>query len=350
MPLQNVLVTGANGFIGNAVARAFSRAGWITYGLIRSEAAAQSLQCEEIVPVLGQIDDVDSHQSILQQLPRTLDAIVSTTENLDDFVRHHQNTIELLRNVSLASTANGTRPLVIISSGCKDYGIGPHYDGEPRLQPHTEESPLNPPAILANRAHLSLDDLKPNNDAFAPVLVRPTIVFGRSASYYRGFFEVAARCVKENRPLLLPVPSNSICHALHVDDCADAYVAIANHPRRGEVEGQVFNISSTQYETVDQLAHALLAEYGISEFKYVDDPNNLLAPSENPWPPTLIDFPQWTSSEKLRRITGWRDVRPLFTEALHLYRLSYEAAVLSGHENIEKMVEREKTFKVKHGA
>jgi len=169
-------------------------------------------------------------------------------------------------------------------------------------------------------------------------------VYGRSASYYRGFFEVAADCAKSGRPLVLPVRPTSICHALHVDDCGDAYVAIAAHHKRDEVEGKIFNISSRRYETVDEIAKALIKEYELTGgLEYVDGKE--LAPVDNPWPPALIDFPQWTGSEKLRKLTGWCDVRPLFTEALHVYRVAYEAAAASGHKNVEKIKDRVEFFK-----
>ncbi|KAL2865426.1 NAD-dependent epimerase/dehydratase family protein [Aspergillus lucknowensis] len=243
MPPKTGLVTGANGYVGNIVARAFSRAGWITYGFVRSASAAQSLELEEILPVLSQIDDIKSHQSILKQLPATLDAIVSTTESLDNYAIRHKSTVQLLRTVSLAKI----------------------------------------------RARSSLDVFQ-HLDAFAAVVVRPTNVFGRSASYHRGFFE-------------LPVVPNSIFHTVHVDDCGDACVAIENHPQREDIVGQVFNISARQYETVDQIARALLAEYDIrGGLRYVE-PGSLL-PSENPWPPALIDFPQWTGSDQIRKVTG----------------------------------------------
>ncbi|KAL4957604.1 hypothetical protein BDW69DRAFT_200452 [Aspergillus filifer] len=345
---RTVLVTGANGYIGNAVARAFSRAGWLTYGLVRSQSAAISLQTEEILPVIGQIDDIASHNTILAQLPPSIDTIVSTTENLDDYITHHQNTVQLLRTISLSSQKNnnGIKPLVIISSGCKDYGVGPHYHGDAGLSPHTEESPLNPPPILANRTRMSLDTLS-NTDAFLPVLVRPTNVFGRSASYYRGFFDVASKAFQDNDPLTIHVPGNSICHALHVDDCGDAYVALASHPEREEqIAREIFNISSRSYETVDQIAHALITEYGVTKgVKYITSNEAKESEWENPWMPALIDFPQWTGSEKIRAVTGWRDVRPLFSEALRVYRLSYEAAVNQGHENVKKMEERERLFR-----
>lgn len=38
-----VLVTGANGYIGNAVAKAFARAGWRTYGLVRRKEVSTAL-------------------------------------------------------------------------------------------------------------------------------------------------------------------------------------------------------------------------------------------------------------------------------------------------------------------
>ncbi len=43
MKQRAVLVTGANGFIGNAVAKAFCRAGWKTFSLIRRNEAAADL-------------------------------------------------------------------------------------------------------------------------------------------------------------------------------------------------------------------------------------------------------------------------------------------------------------------
>lgn len=372
-PRRTALVLGVNGYIGNAVARAFVRSGCITYGLVRSAQVADALASEEILPVVGSIDDRASHGTIQDQLfapglltRRALDVIVSTTEDHDDYVRHYENIVHLLRRLSQASlsaaggTAN-TKPLVIFTSGCKDYGPGPHYATDPALAPHTEQSPLRPPAILALRATHS-SRIFDNADVFMPVLVRPTNVHGRSASFYGLFFEVAQRAVAARAkaeakaqaqtqtvtkpaPLVVPVRPDSICHSLHVDDCGDAYVALAatSWAEPAAVAGQVFNIAARRYETVDDICRALVAEYdglgegGVRYDDYAVDASDMVVVDQCLWPPFLVDFPQWTGSDKLRRVTGWTDHRPLFTEALHVYRVAYEAARRAGHENVVKV-------------
>lgn len=336
--LRIVLVLGANGYIGNAVARAFVRAGWITYGLIRSDKNSRALQNEEILPIIGSIDDRDSHGEIRAQLPSALDAIVSTTEDHSDYVRHYENIISLLRSLSENSLAKGTKPLVIFTSGCKDYGPGPHYANDPDLAPHTEQSPIKPPAFLALRAEYSPRILE-HADVLSPVLVRPTNVHGRSSSYYGLFLEMAQKAASAKEPLMFPVGPDSICHSLHVDDCGDAYVSLASRTP-GDVAGQVFNISARRFETVEEIGRALVAEYGIQGGAQYDvDAEKLAREGIDPWPPYLVDFPQWTGSDKLRRVTGWTDHRPLFSEALHVYRVAYEAAKHDGHGNVLKVGE-----------
>ncbi|TEA15280.1 hypothetical protein C8034_v002699 [Colletotrichum sidae] len=335
MAPKTVFVTGANGYIGNAVARAFVAAGWTTYGLVRSLTAATALAQEEIIPVIGAIDDVSAHADIQNRLPSTLDAIVSTTENTLDYVPHFQHTIRLLRTLGATSSAAGTRPLVIFTSGCKDYGVGPHHHGAAGLAPHTESSPLNPIPVLARRAGHAVSIFE-HADAFAPVLVRPTNVYGRHSSFYKVFLDVAARSAGQGRPLVLPTSPDAILHALHVDDCGEAYVALASHPRRSEVECQVFNISAQRYETVDDVALALVREYRVEKgLEYVEASD--LEDGESPWPAGIIDFPQWTDSSKLTSLTGWKHRRPLFSEGLHTYRIAYEAAKTAGHEGIKKI-------------
>ncbi|KAF5597873.1 nad dependent epimerase [Fusarium pseudocircinatum] len=335
---KSVLVTGANGYIGRAVACAFVRAGWVTYGLVRSSKFIASLAAEEILPVVGDIDDIASHSAINDALPSTLNVIVSTTENTLDYTSHFDNVITLLRTLSFYSLAKGVHPLVIFTAGSKDYGVGPHFADDPDLTPHDEHSHLRPPPFAIPRVQ-NMPKLFQNYDAFAAVLVRPTNVYGRASSYYSVCFRVGSSAASNKHPneqvLIAPTQPNWICHALHIDDCAEAYVAIASAPRE-TVEGEVFNISSQHFETAEKILGATVKEYGLAGgIRYVDLKD--LKPDEDSSLAMVVGFPQWTCSKKLRRVTGWTDRRLPFSDAIHIYRLAYEAAAHLKDENVEKI-------------
>ncbi|KAK4183260.1 NAD dependent epimerase/ dehydratase [Podospora australis] len=330
------LITGANGYIGNAVARAFVRAGWTTYGLLRSSSSTTALALKEIIPIIGSIDDPITLSK--DSLPPILDVIVSTTEVTTNYEPHFNNIVTLLRSLSQANISAGSpKPLVIFTSGCKDYGADPTHlcsqPGQPQHpKPHTEETPLNPPSIVAARAFTALKILE-HTDVFRPVLVRPTNVYGRSSSFYAGFFVATSEALASSgtQEIVVPASPNMMLCALHIDDCGDAYVAIASHASLSEVEGQVFNISPHRYETAQEIEEALVREYKGLTVKYDESDNSSV------WLSMLAAFPQWTDSSKLRRLTGWEDKRPLFSEALGVYRRSFEAAEALGDPMIERL-------------
>ncbi|KAL2670238.1 hypothetical protein Neosp_014705 [[Neocosmospora] mangrovei] len=241
--------------------------------------------------------------------------------------------------------ANGLRPLVIFTAGSKDYGVGPHLSDDPGLTPHDELSELRPPPFAAPRVQHA-PSIFGGANAFAAVLVRPTNVYGRASSYYSVCFRAGSKAASAKNPrdrvLIAPTQPNWICHSLHIDDCAEAYVAIASAPRE-TVQGEVFNISSERYETAEQIINAILKEYEIAGgVKYVKLKD--FATDEDASLAMAIGFPQWTSSKKLRMATGWTDHRLPFSDAFHLYRLSYEAAAQLRDENVDKIGETIKSL------
>jgi NAD(P)-dependent dehydrogenase (short-subunit alcohol dehydrogenase family) len=119
---KTALVTGANGYIGNAVCRVFVRAGWTVYGLARKQEALQALAAEEIIPVHGALGD-NSFLTSLFARQKTFDVIVSTTEHLPDFGSHFNNIMSMILEVAKSSSSLGVRQLLLFSSGCKDYGM-----------------------------------------------------------------------------------------------------------------------------------------------------------------------------------------------------------------------------------
>ena len=324
-------MTGANGYIGAAVARAFVRAGWLTHGLVRNQESRPSLQAAEIISILGSASDEAFVERSANQTRFVFDVIVSCTEDILDYVTHYRDTIKLLRALARASRNGGVRPLVVFTSGCKDYGMT-GLDGEDGLSPHTEESPLNVPPLLAARATHAVK-IFDHEDLFDAVVVRPTTLYGLSSSFYGPIFDVAARAA-EKGVLELTADPKSIMHGTHVEDCAEAYVAIAEHADRDVVKGQCYNVSGYRYETLEEVANALVEDYKIEGgVRYLPEK----AKAGPDVVQMLIGFSQWVESEKLRRDVGWRDRRQPFSKAVHTYRLAYEAAVAQKHGNVERI-------------
>ncbi|MCJ1460806.1 hypothetical protein MMC28_011188 [Mycoblastus sanguinarius] len=323
---KSILVIGANGFLGNAVARAFVRAGWTTWGLVRKAEARAALNAEEIISVLGSADDPRFVERLAAQT-RIFDVIVSTTEQIMDYIPHYDNTIAMIRALAKASNASGVQPLVMFTSGCKDYGMtGLH--GSEDLSPHTENSPL----VALDRANHAIK-IFDHSDLFDAVVLRPTTLYGLSGSFYGPIFDLASKAA-EKGVLELTADPNSIMHGTHVDDCAAAYVNIAEHHDRSAVKGQCYNISGRRYETLDDVAQVLAKEYKIpGGVKYLPEKQKKGIDVVQ----MLIGFSQWVGSDKLRHDVGWKDKRQLFSEALPLYKRAYLAAVAQNHSVVQKI-------------
>ncbi|SPO05437.1 uncharacterized protein DNG_08124 [Cephalotrichum gorgonifer] len=294
--------------------------------------AAVEVSINEVTPIIGNIglSSVDS----LDKYTKTIDVIVGATEVLPGYDEHYEKVIAKVRALAKKSNENGVRPLVLWTSGCKDYGVT-DVDGAPNLKPHTEESPIIPSLdFLAPRANSSMRVFE-NKDLFDAAVLRPTNVYGGSSSHWGLWFELAAEIQKSGKALELTVDPKSIIHGLHVDDCGEAYVALAEHPDRGKVVGE-FNISGHTYETARSVWEALEHEYGIGgKVKFVRPED-----AKEQTPPSLaliVGYSQWVSSDKIRDLTGWTDKRMLFGENISAYRRAYEAVAASKTRDIGRV-------------
>ena len=344
-PQKTVLVTGANGYIGFAVSCAFMRAGWRVYGLTRRADTADTLRAEEIIPVIGAIsaDLAFLDELLSQSTTRPFDVVVSCTEQIP-FDQHWAHLESLFIKVAHHARQHGAaKPLVLVSSGCKDYGVTLRH-GETGLAPHTEESPLQPSDFLQSRTYCTLEAFE-HADLFDAAVVRPTPLFGHGGSYYGVILEAMAGISgadgsRKGAPGYLPCHPDNIYHGCHIDDCAEAYVALATHPVRAEVNGECFNISGYRYETVSDIVAALSAEYKISGGISLTMQMSEIESPELRALDLVFNYSQWVDSTKIRKLTGWTDKRPLFSESLPIYRLAYEAAVRASDAGVARIRDR----------
>lgn len=319
---RTVLVTGANGYLGNAVAVAFVRAGWTTYGLVRDASARTALNAQEIISVLGSAFDKSFVEKVATQTRiGPFDVIVSCTERILNDVTRFNDTIALLRNVAKASNDQGVRPLVLFASRYEDYGTTA-LDEDAGHSALTEETPLDPASWPTTGAHDG-SQIFYNTDLFDAVLLRPAPLHGLSGGSYGLLFDYAAKAV-EKGVLELPTNPMTTMHSTHVDDCAEAFLAIAGAERK-LVAGQTYDITSHCYETIDDVAKAAVDAYGIEDgFTYLTE----ITTSEEGMDvlQKVFGYGQWVNSEKLRQDTGWKDRRRLFSKGFGTYRKAYEAS------------------------
>lgn len=315
MESKEVFVSGASGFIGNAVARAFRRAGWTTYGMVRDAEHANALARNEIHPVVGSTADLSFLSSVAG---KNFEVIVSNTEDARDPGTHLAQVRSMLLELTRQQGRPNKRPLVMFTSGSKDYGEMAERHGAPSLSPHTESSPIRPHPFAATRASFASSLLQDGHESFDVTVLRPVLVYGYKSGLYGLFFDLAA---KSRGVLELMADPDTILHSVHVDDCADAYVKLAEHSNRAEIIGKAFNISNSRYETTFEIANALAKSYGL-RLRFEAPPAEVTSLDVH----TLGNSSQWVSSELLRATTGWREHRPLFTEGISEYRLAYEAS------------------------
>src|ERR671934_2164770 len=131
---MQIFITGANGFIGGAVASTLIAAGHRVRGLVRSKAKADAVAAHGVEAVVGSLDDA----ALLQAEARAADAVVNAASS------DHRGAVEAL----IAGLSGSGKPL-IHSSGSSI--VADLAMGEPSDRIFHEATPIEPHADKAAR-------------------------------------------------------------------------------------------------------------------------------------------------------------------------------------------------------
>jgi nucleoside-diphosphate-sugar epimerase len=109
---MKVLLTGANGWIGSAVARELINAGHSVVGLVRSKDEVERLAAVGITPLLGSLTDLD----VLRQCAGDADGIIHTAFGLD-FSNYEKLSLQDRATIEIFGEvfAGSDRPIVVTS-------------------------------------------------------------------------------------------------------------------------------------------------------------------------------------------------------------------------------------------
>lgn len=234
---MRIFITGASGFIGNAVSCAFRRAGHQVFGLIRSEKAAAHLRTQEINPVMGEISQPNTYLHIAQHA----DVLVHCASDASsDRVAKDALVIDTL--IQAADSSSQVRA-ILYTSGIWLYGSS--------TQLISEATPPNPIGLVSWRPQHDQRILSAASSTLRTVVFRPGFVYGGSGGL------LALFCAAAKDKGHIPVIEQGQNHwaMIHRDDLADAYVRAAeNH-----ISGAIINLTDGSHSTVRQIAQAICA-------------------------------------------------------------------------------------------
>ncbi len=202
---MNVLLTGATGYIGSVVAEALRQAGHSVVGVARSDEAAERLQERGHQPVRGDLSNPEG----ISAAARDADAVIHTASTND-------------MNAPAADQATTSALLDALAGSGKRYV----YTGGVWVYGNTDEavvdedSPLNPPMIVAWRPAVENLVLAAQGRGVHPIVLRPAMVYGRGG----GLPAMLVGQARGGGPVRYPGTGENHWPLVHVDDLADLYV------------------------------------------------------------------------------------------------------------------------------
>jgi len=290
MPAQRVLVTGAVGYIGQAVAQRLLVAGYEVSGLARSESGVRALRARGIAPVQGDLDDV----ALLADAAAAVDVVVDTAT-----ADHADSTAAFLAALA------GTDKTYVRTSGTgvyTDLGAGEHSDAL-----HTEATPHTPAPVVAIRYESDLAVQAASGSGIRAIVIRPSMIYGDGAS--------------EQLPLLI---RNAIIHRrsiyvgsganrwsnVYLPDLAEAYLlAIEKAPA-----GSIYNIGSGE-ATMADIAQAVATLVGVDEAESTN-PEEAYEVFGRRWVEVALSSNSRVDSRLARDELGWNPLGPALLDDL----------------------------------
>lgn len=293
---MRVFVTGATGYIGHAVAKAFRAKGHCVYGLVRTDEDAHELSANEMNPVVGSLEMPESYRPILGEVEAVVHCAFDYKSG--NGVQLDESTIGTVLEVF--SKAALPRCFVY-TSGIWVYGSRPQ-------QLVDESTPLSPIDFVSWRPSHEEKVLQANSPLIRTLVIRPGCVYGGTQGLMNFLFNSL-----ENGSVSVVGEGNNYWSLIHVEDLAQAYVLAVEK----EVGGVAFNVvddsPATLHEIGKAIARSAKIEGKVSSMT-LDEGKKQYGPLAEGLTSDLM-----ISNSRLKRLLGWQCHHASFISEVDLY-------------------------------
>lgn len=301
---MRVLVTGATGLIGGAVARRLKAGGYEVVGLVRSGASATKLAGEGFTVTHGDLADARS----VAEAARAADAVVHAASPND------QNTAayDEAATRAIINALRGTGKRFVYTSGCLLYG--PTGD-----TPATEDSPLNPVDLVRWRKGLEGEILAAAADGLCPIVIRPGWVYGN----WGGTAMMMYGAAKEHGAARYIGDGHNRWTTVHAADLADLYVLSLEKAPAGSIFNGAHGAATPLIEIAHAASEAAGAEGRVETWPLDEARQALWAFAD------AIACDQVVSGKKAERELGWHPSERSIVDELRSYASTADSFVSS---------------------
>lgn len=324
--MPNILIIGATGYIGEALALSLLRSGSYTvYGLARSSQKATSLAALEITPILAP-DFPSSPGPVLTAITEHHIDTVVVAGGDEEAASIRDVLLQAGRARLDAASADGS-PAVQKLGFVYTSGTWVHGSSRERVSDlvaaGAKESPHAPAQLTAWRAEFEREILKTEvREVLDVLVVRPALVYGRTHAIWSSFFKPVLEAAKAGQSSVqVPLERESRPSLIHVDDVASGlHAAVEKLPLfSGTGVYPVFDLSS-QSEGMQDVFDALAKAVGFKgKVELVGAGDNLFA--------RAMSTSANNQAERAKSLLSWSPKRAPFVDGMEVYAKAFIASV-----------------------